>query len=88
MDTLYYGDSLDILRRYLKDETVGLVCLDPPFNSAANHNAFFQKKYGTATVQIAAFDDTWSWNVDAEKTYSEMTTQRDEVMQNFQSNLG
>jgi hypothetical protein len=23
MGTLYYGDNLDILRRYLKDETVG-----------------------------------------------------------------
>jgi 16S rRNA G966 N2-methylase RsmD len=35
MGTLYYGDNLDILRRYLKDETVDLVYLDPPFNSAA-----------------------------------------------------
>jgi len=34
MDTLYYGDNLDILRRYLKDETVDPVYLDPPFNSA------------------------------------------------------
>jgi hypothetical protein len=25
MGTLYYGDNLDILRRYLKDETVDLV---------------------------------------------------------------
>ncbi len=23
MNTLYYGDNLDILRRYVKDETVG-----------------------------------------------------------------
>ena len=28
MGTLYYGDNLDILRRYLKDETVDLVYLD------------------------------------------------------------
>jgi site-specific DNA-methyltransferase (adenine-specific) len=34
MGTLYYGDNLDILWRYLKDETVDLVYLDPPFNSA------------------------------------------------------
>ena len=27
MGTLYYGDNLDILRRYLKDETVDLVYL-------------------------------------------------------------
>jgi 16S rRNA G966 N2-methylase RsmD len=44
MGTLYYGDNLDILRRYLKDETVDLVYLDPPFNSAQNYNAFFHEK--------------------------------------------
>ena len=35
---LYYGDNLDILRRYIKDETIDLVYLDPPFNSNANYN--------------------------------------------------
>jgi site-specific DNA-methyltransferase (adenine-specific) len=39
MGTLYYGDNLDILRRYLSDGTVDLVYLDPPFNSARNCNA-------------------------------------------------
>ena len=53
MGTLYYGDNLDILRRYLKDETVDLVYLDPPFNSAQNYNAFFHEKDGTdAASQI------------------------------------
>ena len=33
---LYYGDNLDILRRYINDETVDLLYLDPPFNSNAN----------------------------------------------------
>ena len=28
---LYYGDNLDILRRNIKDESVSLVYLDPPF---------------------------------------------------------
>ncbi len=32
---LYYGDNLDILRRYVKDESVALIYLDPPFNSKA-----------------------------------------------------
>jgi hypothetical protein len=45
--TLYYGDNLDILRRYLKDDSVDLVYLDPPFNSAQNYNAFFHAKDGT-----------------------------------------
>jgi DNA modification methylase len=31
-NVLYYGDNLDILRRYIPDESVDLVYLDPPFN--------------------------------------------------------
>lgn len=38
MNTLYYGDNLDILRRYIKDETVDLVYLDPPFKSNQERN--------------------------------------------------
>ena len=32
---LYYGDNLNILRRHVKDESVDLIYLDPPFNSNA-----------------------------------------------------
>ena len=32
-NTLYYGDNLEILRLYIKNESVDLVYLDPPFNS-------------------------------------------------------
>ena len=32
-NSLYYGDNLDILRRYVSDESVDLMYLDPPFNS-------------------------------------------------------
>jgi len=64
MGTLYYGDNIDSLRRYL-DKTVDLVHLDPPFNSAQNYNAFFHEKDGTdAASQIQAFEDMWSWNQD------------------------
>jgi 16S rRNA G966 N2-methylase RsmD len=28
---LYYGDNLDLLRRYVRDESVDLMYLDPPF---------------------------------------------------------
>ena len=43
MGTLYYVNNFDILRRYIADESVDLVYLDPPFNSAQNYNAFFQE---------------------------------------------
>jgi len=38
---LYYGDNLDILRRYIQDESVDLVYLDPPFKSDQNYNGLF-----------------------------------------------
>ena len=37
-NVLYYGDNLDILRRYLPDAAVDLVYLDPPFNSNRDYN--------------------------------------------------
>jgi len=33
---LYHGDSLDILRRYIKNESVDLVYLDTPRHLAKN----------------------------------------------------
>src|SRR5436305_14079434 len=59
-NTLYYGDNLDILRRYLDDESVDLIYLDLPFNSNADYNVLFAEKDGTkAHAQIQAFEDTW-----------------------------
>ena len=92
MGLLYYGDNLDILRRYLKDESVDLVYLDPPFNSAQNYNAFFQEKDGTAAAsQIRAFEDTWTWNQESQRVYEELILQPgkvSEVMQAFKTFLG
>lgn len=44
---LYYGDNLDILRRYLKDESVDLIDLDPRFKSNQNYNILFKEQDGT-----------------------------------------
>lgn len=33
-NTLFYGDSLIILREHIPGESVDLVYLDPPFNSS------------------------------------------------------
>ena len=43
-NSLYYGDNLDILRRYVQDESVDLIYLDPPFNSNQTYNVLFQEK--------------------------------------------
>jgi len=29
-NTLYYGDNLDVLRRYVAEESVDQICLEPP----------------------------------------------------------
>ena len=31
---LYYGNNLDILREHIQGESVDLIYLDPPFNTA------------------------------------------------------
>lgn len=54
---LYYGDNLGILRRYIKDETVDLIYLDPPFNSKATYNILFgeQNASEAAAQQTVTF---------------------------------
>jgi site-specific DNA-methyltransferase (adenine-specific) len=37
MNTLYYGDNLKILLKYIEAESLDLVYLDPPFNSNRNY---------------------------------------------------
>ena len=38
---LYYGDNLEVLRKHVKDETVNLAYIDPPFNSQRNYNQIY-----------------------------------------------
>jgi len=38
---LYYGDNLEILRAHIKDESIDLIYLDPPFNSQASYNVLW-----------------------------------------------
>ena len=72
-NVLYYGDNLEILRRYLPDESVDLIYLDPPFNSNRRYNVLFKESEGTSSgAQIQAFSDTWRWDRPAEQTYNEL----------------
>jgi site-specific DNA-methyltransferase (adenine-specific) len=73
MNTLYYGDNLDVLRAHVKDESVDLIYLDPPFNSARSYNVLFKEHDTESEAQIQAFEDTWRWDVKAEKTYTTLT---------------
>lgn len=74
---LYFGDNLDVLRRYIADESVDLVYLDPPFNSKRNYSVIFNKNgaaTGDDTAQIEAFEDTWHWTPTTEKQFTEFVT--------------
>ena len=71
-NTLYYGDNLDVLRRYVPDESVDLVYLDPPFNSNASYNVLFKERSGEESpAQIKAFTDTWEWTQESERTFEQ-----------------
>ena len=67
MNHLYYGDNLAVLRDSIRDGSVDLIYLDPPFNSNASYNVLFKGPAGAdSAAQIEAFDDTWHWNDSAE----------------------
>ena len=91
-NTLYYGDNLDVLRRYIKDESVDLVYLDPPFNSNATYNVLFAEQNGSrAAAQIKAFKDTWRWDqaaAEAHQVTVEAGGKVSQVMQAFRTFLG
>ena len=73
MNTLYYGDNLDILIKNIDSASVDLVYLDPPFQSGKNYNIIFKPVKG-ATSQIKTFEDTWNWGEEAEKEYTGLIT--------------
>jgi DNA modification methylase len=89
---LYYGDNLDVLRRHIKDESVDLVYLDPPFKSNQDYNVLFANQSGTrSAAQIRAFEDTWHWDEGAELAYQEIVEAGGKVsqaMQAFRTFLG
>jgi len=89
---LYFGDNLDVLRRYIKSESVDLIYLDPPFNSDRNYNVIFQEQNGSrAASQIKAFEDTWHWDQAAAAAFREVIEHGDcisDAMQGFQKTVG
>ena len=69
-NALYYGDNLQVLREHVRDESVDLVYLDPPFNSNASYNVLFRERTGEESpAQIMAFTDTWEWTQETEWTF-------------------
>lgn len=72
-NVLYYGDNLEILRKYIPDNSIDLIYLDPPFNSKATYNVLFKEPSGEPSqAQITAFEDTWHWTEETERTFQEI----------------
>ncbi len=70
-NTLFYGDNLDILRKRIKDETVDLCYIDPPFNSKRTYNQIY---LNIGEDKAQAFVDTWKWDSYAVSGYQEIIT--------------
>jgi site-specific DNA-methyltransferase (adenine-specific) len=91
-NTLYYGDNLEVLRRYIPEESVDLIYLDPPFNSDQNYNVLFADQNGSeSAAQIQAFEDTWHWDQAAATAYQEIVEAGGKIslaMQAFRQSLG
>ena len=93
MNQLFFGDNLDVLRESIKDESVDLVYLDPPFNSKRDYNLLFKSKEGGEShAQITAFEDSWHWGDQAEREFSEIlhggNTQMADLINAFRGFLG
>jgi len=86
MNKLFYGDNLDILRdrRKIKDESVDLCYIDPPFNSKRNYNQIYNNIGNEDRAQAQAFMDTWTWDDLANTGYIEILANADG---RFQSQL-
>lgn len=76
---LYYGDNLEVLRKYIKDESVDLCYIDPPFNSKRNYNQIYNRVGKEDKAQAQAFIDTWTWDEMAEKGYAEIMNNHNNV---------
>jgi len=77
-NVLYFGDNLEILRKYIPDNSIDLIYLDPPFNSKATYNVLYKEPTGKPSqAQISAFEDTWQWGLESERALQEIAASAD-----------
>ncbi len=69
---LYYGDNLEVMRKYIASESVDLVYCDPPFNSKRNYNQIYNNIGTEDRAQAQAFVDTWTWDDHASAGFAEL----------------
>ncbi|XWK91117.1 MAG: DNA methyltransferase [Phormidium sp.] len=77
VNQLFYGDNLEVLRKHIKDESVDLCYIDPPFNSKRNYNQIYNNIGKEDRAQAQAFIDTWTWDDFANQGLAE-------ILENYQ----
>ena len=85
-NTLFYGDNLHIMRKFVPDASVDLVYLDPPFRPG--HNVPFgnrARQYGQ--TRRPTFDDPWHWTEVTERTYGELLSHSSDELSSVVSAL-
>ncbi len=84
---LYYGDNLEVLRKYLKDNSIDLCYIDPPFNSKRNYNQIYNNIGSEDKAQSQAFIDTWTWDNMANLGFAEIQSNYNNVFTRQSINL-
>ena len=62
LNKLYYGDNLNVLRKYIKEDSIDLCYIDPPFKSDRTYNQIYNNIGKEDRAQAQAFVDTWKWD--------------------------
>jgi len=78
-NTLFYGDNLEILRRHVKDESVDLCYIDPPFNSNRDYFQIYNNIGQEDRAQAQAFTDTWTWDTHAVEGLNDILANTDGI---------
>ena len=60
------------MQKYIKDDTIDLCYIDPPFNSKRNYNQIYNNIGGEDRAQAQAFVDTWVWDEHANEGLAEI----------------
>lgn len=72
VNQLFYGDNLQVLRKHIKDETVDICYIDPPFNSQRNYHQIYNNIGKEDKAKTQAFIDTWTWDDHANQGLAEI----------------
>ena len=83
MNKLFYGDNLDVMRKFIRPScvvTVDLCYIDPPSGSRALATTRYTTTSAPTTqAQAQAFTDTWTWDDHANQCYEDIVTNKNGV---------